>query len=377
MWGSVPLLLGLALCIPRNELNDRFVNYFDEQTPFRMHSDFVMDHLGGLYQSSHSVGAGESGGISNPSYLAKLEEFADWYRSQPEVIHVSTINDVIKRLNKNMHEDDPAWYRLPDNRLLAAQYLLLYELSLLYGLVLNNQINVDKSATRLTATLGNVSAREIRDLTARAEAGLRENAPEAMFGHAASGAIMFSHISKRSIQSMLSGTILALILISGVLLLALRSVKIGLISLVPNFIPAVMAFDIWGIFVGHVNLALSIVVTMTLGIVVDDTVHFLSKYLRARREQELDVENAVRYAFYSVGQALIVTSVVLIAGFLILSLSAFDLNGNMGRMTAITIALALVADLLILPALLMVVDRPWIRTREGVSQPEVLRAAAD
>ena len=124
-----------------------------------------------------------------------------------------------------------------------------------------------------------------------------------------------------------------------------------------------MAFDIWGIFVGQVNLALSIVVTMTLGIVVDDTVHFLSKYLRARREQELDVENAVRYAFYSVGQALIVTSVVLIAGFLILSLSAFDLNGSMGRMTAITIALALVADLLILPALLMVVDRPWIRTR--------------
>ena len=377
MWGFVPVLLGLALCIPRNELNDRFVDYFDERIPFRVHSDFAMEHLGGLYQTSHSVGAGESGGVSDPAYLAKLEEFADWYRAQPEVIHVSTINDVLKRLNKNMHGDDPAWYRLPDDRHLAAQYLLLYELSLPYGLDLNNQINVDKSATRLTATLGNISARELRELTARAEAWLRENAPEAMFAHAASGAVMFSHISRRNIHSMLFGTILALVLISGVLLLALRSVKIGLISLVPNLAPAVMAFGIWGIFVGEVNLALSIVVTMTLGIVVDDTVHFLSKYLRARREQDLRVESALHYAFNSVGQALIVTSVVLIAGFLILSLSAFDLNGSMGTMTAITIALALMADLLILPGLLTVIDRPWVRIRGDVSQPEALRVAAD
>ena len=255
---------------------------------------------------------------------------------------------------------DPAWYRLPDNQPLAAQYLLLYELSLPYGLDLNNQINVDRSATRLTATLSNVSAREIRDLAGRAEAWLRENAPEAMFSHAASGAIMFSHISERNIRSMLSGTVLALILISGVLL-ALRSVKIGLVSLFPNIVPAVMAFGIWGMFVGEVNLALSVVATMTLGIVVDDTVHFLSKYLRARRERDMSVQGALHYAFTSVGQALIVTSVILIAGFSILSLSAFDLNATMGTMTALTIALALLADLLILPGLLMVVDRPWFR----------------
>ena len=115
LWGSVPVLLGLALFLPRNELNDRFVNYFDETIPFRAHSDFAMRHLGGPYHSEHSIGAGKPGGISNPAYLEKLEEFANWYRSQPEVIHVSTINDTLKRLNKNMHGDDSAWYRLPDS----------------------------------------------------------------------------------------------------------------------------------------------------------------------------------------------------------------------------------------------------------------------
>ncbi len=370
LYGSVPVLLGLALCIPLNELNDRFVNYFDERIAFRTHTDFAMENLGGMYQSEHSVGSDSANGISDPAYMDKLEEFANWYRSQPEVAHVNTISDTMKRLNKSMHGDDQEWYRLPDNRQLGAQYLLLYELSLPYGLDLNNQINIDKSATRITATLGNVSAREIRSLAVRAEDWLRANAPEAMFGRAASGAIMFSHVSKRNIDSMLGGTTLALVLISGVLILALRSLKIGLISLLPNLAPAVLAFGVWGIFVGQVNLGLSIVITMTLGIVVDDTVHFLSKYLRARREQGLSAEDAVRYAFSSVGRALIVTSIILVIGFSILSLSSFDLNGSMGRMTAITIAFALIADLTALPALLMTVDtrnRSQLATVEDTS----------
>ena len=177
-----------------------------------------------------------------------------------------------------------------------------------------------------------------------------------MFGGASSATVMFAHISKRNIESMLGGTTLALILISGVLILALRSLKIGVISLLPNLAPAVLAFGVWGILVGQVNLALSSVIAMTLGIVVDDTVHFLSKYLRARREQGLNAEDAVRYAFSSVGRALIVTTIILVIGFSILSLSSFDLNGSMGRMTAMTIAFALIADLTVLPALLMTVD---------------------
>ena len=356
LYGAIPVILGLGLCIPLNELNDRFLDLFHERIEFRAHSDFAMDNLGGMYQTEHSVGSDSANGISEPAYMDELEKFADWYRAQPEVTHVNVISDTMKRLNRSLHGDDPEWYRLPDNRQLAAQYLLLYELSLPYGLDLNNQINLDKSATRLTATLGDISAREIREVAVRADDWLRANAPEEMFGGASSATVMFAHISKRNIESMLGGTTLALILISGVLILALRSLKIGVISLLPNLAPAVLAFGVWGILVGQVNLALSSVIAMTLGIVVDDTVHFLSKYLRARREQGLNAEDAVRYAFSSVGRALIVTTIILVIGFSILSLSSFDLNGSMGRMTAMTIAFALIADLTVLPALLMTVD---------------------
>ena len=119
-------------------------------------------NLSGIYQVGFSIGASESSGISDPEYLAKLDEFAEWYKKQPGVIHVNSFSTVMKRLNRSTHGDDEVWYRLPDKRDLAAQYLLLYELSLPYGLDLNNQINIDKSATRLTVTLGNVTSREIR-----------------------------------------------------------------------------------------------------------------------------------------------------------------------------------------------------------------------
>ena len=118
-----------------------------------------------------------------------------------------------------------------------------------------------------------------------------------------------------------------------------------------------MGFGLWGIFVGEVGLSLSIVMSMTLGIVIDDTVHFLSKYLRARREQGLHAQDAVRYAFKTVGRALIITSVILIAGFAVLALSNFANNSSMGILTAIVIALALPADFLMLPPILMWLER--------------------
>ena len=262
----------------------------------------------------------------------------------------------MKRLNRNMHADEEAWYRLPDSRELAAQYLLLYEMSLPYVLDLNNQIDIAKSATRMTVTMESVSSNELLNMENRAQEWLLENAPY-MKSDGASPSVMFAYIGKRNIRSMLIGASVALVLISLILIFALRSLKIGLISLIPNLAPTAMGFGLWGLLYGQVGLGLSVVAGLTIGIVVDDTVHFLSKYLRARREQGFSAEDAVRYAFHTVGIALLVTTLVLIAGFMVLNQSAFKLNSDMGLLTAITIGLALIADFLFLPPLLMKADK--------------------
>lgn len=352
LYGMGGLVIALAVFIPRNQLNDVFVDYFDHSVPFRTATDYTTDHLTGLYRIDYSLSSGKSGGVSDPKFMQDVAAFTGWLRQQPEVMFVSSYTDIMKRLNRNMHGDDPAYDRLPGNRDLAAQYLLLYEMSLPYGLDLNNQINVDKSATRLDASLHTLSVNEVLAFTDRADRWLKHNTP-ALHAEAGGPSLMFSHIGRRNIRSMLLGTSLALVLISLLLAGALRSLRLGLVSLIPNLVPAAMAFGAWGVLVGEVGLSLSVVTGMTLGIVVDDTIHFLSKYLRARREQGLSPSDSVRYAFRTVGTALWVTSAVLMAGFIVLTLSAFKPNSEMGLMSSITIGLALAADFLLLPPLLM------------------------
>ena len=366
LWGGAIAVIGTTLLVPLNVLDDRFVEYFDDRIEFRTATDFTTENLTGVYQIEFSLSGGESGSISEPLYLETVEGFAEWYRAQPGVNHVATYTDVMKRLNRNMHADDDSFYRLPESRELAAQYLLLYEMSLPYGLDLNNQINIDKSATRFTVTTEDVSTVEIRALSEAGEEWLVANAPPAMHTVGSGPMLIFAYVAGINIRSMLLGSVIALVLISALMIFALRSLRLGVLSFVPNLAPAAVAFGIWGVTTGVVNLGLSVVIGVTLGIVVDDSVHFMTKYLRARREHSLDPEGAVRYAFLSVGRALTVTTVILVIGFAILSTSAFDMNASMGRMTAMTLAIALAVDVF-LAATAVDGARPWPPCPDGAA----------
>ena len=357
LWGSVAVVLALLAAIPRNDLNDVLVHFFDESTEFRQDTDFLDERLSGNTVLEYALRASGPGGVTDPAFLADVSAFATWYRKQPETRHVAVVTDTFRQLNKSMHGDDPAFYRLPASRDLAAQFLLLYELSLPQGLDLNHRIDTDKSATRVSVTTKILSSQAVLELNARAVAWLKGNAPRVTRVDSSGPALLFAYIGQRNIRAMLLGTAVALLGISILLLIALRSLRLGLVSLVPNFVPAVLGFGVWGLLVGQVGLALSVVVAMTIGIVVDDTVHFLSKYRRARREFGHSSEDAVRYAFQAAGRALVTTTAVLVAGFLILLLSPFIPTAQVGLLTALIIGFALVADLLLLPALLMAVDR--------------------
>lgn len=367
---SVIMLLLIAL-LPMNQLNDDFVKYFDTSVPFRQATDYMQDNLSGMTLMEISVDSGESSGINDPAFLKTLGKFTDWLRAQPETDHVSTLTDTLKRLNKNMHGDDQSYYRLPEDRELSAQYLLLYEMSLPYGLDLNNQLNVDKSSVRVVGTFKNLTSNELVSLEERVQDWFASHASEYQVMTTGPN-LMFAHISQRNIKSMLSGIALALVLISLLLGLALRSLRFGLISLLPNLAPAAMGFGLWYLIDGQVGLGLSVVAGMTLGIVVDDTVHFLSKYLYARRHRGADSVAAVQYAFGSVGRALWVTTFVLVCGFMVLAQSSFKLNADMGFLTALTILIALVVDFLFLPPLLMMFDKTKIdapaKTVQGVQR---------
>lgn len=338
-----------------NNVNDIATDYFDESTAFRQSTDFQQAKISGMSTIDFALYSNEASGLNKPQMLNAVDAFNHWLRQQPEVDHVLSISDTFKRLNKNMHADDQSFYRLPQDRELAAQYLLLYEMSLPYGLDLNNQINIDKSATRMTAILKNLGSVEFTEFEQRAQKWINDNTQDIRMA-AASPNLMFAHIGQKNMSSMLMGTLLALVLISLLLVFALRSWRLGVISLIPNLLPAGIGFGIWGLYSGEINMGLSVVLSMTLGIIVDDTVHFLSKYQHAKNEGK-STKDSIRYSFASVGQALWITTLVLAVGFSILAMSSFRLNADMGLLTAIIIVAALVVDFLFLPVFLLLLDK--------------------
>jgi predicted RND superfamily exporter protein len=357
--------LALVAFIPTMQLNDQWVEYFSTNTEFRNDSDQALEHFG-MYPIEFSVPSMGPGGVSEPEYLAKLDEFASFLRAQPITTHVYAFSDVMKRLNKNMHGDDQTFYRIPDNRELSAQYLLLYEISLPYGLDLNDRINIDKSATRVTATLGDVNSVETKAFLNAATGWLSANAPDYMQAKPTSAQVMFTYIAERNVKNMVGGTIAAVLAISVILMLALRSVSLGLLSLVPNGLPILVTFGTWAILVGEVGFSVATVASISLGIVVDDTVHFLAKYVRARNERNLSAEDSIRYAFKSVGSAIVTNTVILSVGFAVLMFSDFKVNADMGLLTSLAIVFALILDFLLLPALLLMRSG-----KEEVKEPKV------
>ncbi|CAI8244390.1 MAG: Uncharacterised protein [SAR116 cluster bacterium] len=348
-------IIAFAAGISQIKLEDDFLRYFDESFETRQATDLYETELGGLNVLEYSVETGVENGINSVAYLQKLDALSAFLRDQPEISHIRSLSDTIKRLNMNMNGDDPAYYRIPDTDEEASQFLFLYELSLGYGMDLTDQINVDRSSTRISAFVGYATTRQLLALDDKIQGWFDSNAPE-LKSPVTGQSHVYTMISARDVPSMLQGTTLALIFISFVIFLVLRNLKLGIVSLVPNLLPALMGFGLWGYMVGNVTLAVSIVVAMTLGIVVDDTVHFMLKYANARKRGD-SAEDSVRYAFKSVGMALTVTSLGLVVGFAILGQSGFAVNRDMAQLTAITLAFALFVDFLFLPPLLIFLDR--------------------
>ena len=372
LWSFGVVTIVLIAGISRIELKENWLELLDDSYEFRRATDFVSEKFSGVETYEYSLNSGREGGVTDVGYLRQIDAFAEWYRAQPEVSHVFAISDVMKRLNRNLHGDDPEYYRIPDDSDLAAQYLLLYEFSLPEGRDLNNLIDVGRSATRATVTLKSLSTNEKIALDERARTWLRTNAPGLETG-ATGVSVVGANSIQRNIEGMLRGTVVAMAIVSLLLLFVFRSVRLGLISLIPNFVPAAMAMGLWGYAVGAVGNAAAVVTAIAFGIIVDDTIHFMTKYVGARKNGLLPSES-VQSAFRSVGKALVTTTIVFGLGFLVFGASGMTTNQALGMLVGMTVVIALLADFLFLPPLLMALDG----TRETTAQiRERLRRSAD
>ena len=357
LW-SVPLASLLLIClIPLNVLDENPTQMYDEGfTSFSADTLWLDKMLGVTFPVSFKANS-NNGSVSEPEFLRKIDNFVKWLETQDEVNHVTSLAHTMKNLNRSMHGDDPEWEIIPESEELSSQYLFFYEMSLPMGLDLNSSISQDRASTKISANLDDMSGKEFLKFDKKVRAHLKENNLTEIISPAAGFRVVFSHISMVIVNSLLFGVFLGLLLITILLGLFFRSIPFGILSAFPNVLPIGAAFGIWALYDGQVGFMVAVGMGSTLGIIVDFTVHLLSKYDLARREMGQSPEEAVVFAFESVGFALIVMTIVISLGFLVLNLVNFMPLHDFARFSTMSFVMALIIDFLLFPNLLVRFDK--------------------
>jgi hypothetical protein len=348
----------LMAFIPLNKTNDNPLEFYSERyTTSAADSKWISQRIGGTFPVSYELNS--QGIVSDPEFLREVDKFSEWLASNKEVLHVSSLSKIMKNLNKTLHGKQEEWNIIPTEPNLSAQYLFFYEMSLPYGLDLTNSISQNKESIKLVASLKELGSLEYREFAKRVENYASQNMPEGMVSIGTGTRPIFAFLSNMLITQLTYALGIGIVLITATIILFFRSLRYGMLTSVTNLLPIGVAFGIWAIVSGEISMLVGIGMGTTLGIIVDFTVHFLSKYLHARRQKNLSAEEAVEYAFETVGFALIITSFSLILGFLVLLQAFFIPIHGFVLFSSIAFLSALIIDLLLFPALLITWDKRY------------------
>jgi uncharacterized protein len=333
------------------KVDDHPIKLFEKGTEFRDDADFIDANLAGTTDIQFALDSKNPQGIINPEYLIEVEEFKAYLLNQDRVTHVQVLTDTIKRVNRALHDDNPDYFRLGTTDEENAQSLLFYETNLPFGQELNNEIDINKSQIRLIATIKSSSSSQIVDLVSNANTWVEKNADH-FEARGVSVLVMFSYMMDRLAVNTVQTIVLSLLLISFALMLVLKSLRLGMVSMIPNVLPILIVFGIWSYAGKTLDFSSVLIFSMTLGIIVDDTVHICSKYLQLMREEFYSSGDAVIETLRTMTPAVLVSSLVLCGGFLVFGFSVFHMNVTLGILSALTFAVGLLLDLILLPILL-------------------------
>lgn len=351
--GALLLLTSVAL-VTRLNIDSNFITYFKKDNITRQDLEYFDNTYNGIQNIDVIIDSGRAGGIHQPEFLREVDALQKWLEALPETGAVNSLLDVHREINQALHFDNPDWYQLPTDRQMAAQFLLLYDNT---GAEedLTDAKDFYERYLRLAVPIKNLNASETRDLLQRIETRLAEQHPE--LNTQLTGSLVMYNAQDIYINEGMAKSFGIALAVIGLSFIALfRSVKYGFIALIPSVVPILITGALLVLLNIPLNLGTMIVGAMTMGIAVDDAIHVMSRYLSARKNG-LGTHSALSQAMNQSGRAVIFTSIVLVCGFSIMLLGSFIPYIYTGLFAATIMALALLGDLLFLPALLFAIDR--------------------
>lgn len=334
----------------KNRINSDPLEYFRDSVPVKQTYDFMRDQLGAAGGPEIVIHSGEVDGVKDPAFLKKVEEFDRWItQNVPTVKSSISILSIIKDLNQNFNGGDERFYVLPETRDLIAQFLFLYSMNLPQGLGLNNRVSNDFENLRLSVTW-NIpdSHRAVKQIDR-----INDKAKKLGLHAYVSGQMPLYHrLNGYVVNTFFDSMGLAIILVTLFMIIIFKSLKLGMISMFPNVIPLTIGGALMYFSGSDVDISAAIDYSVCLGVVVDDTIHFLFDYNR-QRKLGLNPFDAIVEVITNTGPALILTTVILAIGFGLFIFSNFMPNVNFGIYCALIFLVALIVDLIFLPALLL------------------------
>jgi len=365
---SALLFIMAGFGISQLKVDSNFLLDFKKHEPIRQTTEYIDETMGGMGSLLYLFDSEQADGIKNPKVLKEIEAFQSFINTHyPLVQKTYSIVDLLKDINQSFNGGAPAFYTLPEDEALIAQYLLVYEMS--GGKELHQFISPDYARANIEVRTQLVNSSDIAVLKQSFDAYLAKHPlQESKQAFSGIGALWIQLIDYISI-SQLQGVLLAFVVISILMCFIFRSVKIGLISMIPNIAPAILTVGLIGWLGFYLDYMKLLIAPIAIGIAVDDTIHMMTRLQHAFAVHK-NYAKAIREAMTSIGRALLMTSIILICGFSSYTLAQMDSQMWFGILLALTIFIALIADFFLMPALVLLFKPFGEESAEGLLESE-------
>lgn len=364
LWLSALLFVGTGAALSTIKVDTNFVEYFKENNPARQDMLYFDEQFNGAMTMEVIVDSGVENGIKDPLFLARVEKLERYLETRDSTAKIVSVMDYLKEVNQSIHEENSDYFKLPSSANEAAQLLFLYENA---GPEedLSDLRDFDNRYLRLTVPMVNMPASEMELELAEINAELKRSFNDLTI-RLTGVKLLFQAQDVYTSQGMVKSFVLSLIIISVFFFVLFRSFKLGLYCMIPSVLPIIVVGAATGLLGIPLDLGTMIVGAMTMGLAVDDSIHVVSRYARAKQDG-LDSLAAVTLTMKEAGTAVVFSSVVLVLGFSILTLGSFVPIIYVGLFSAAIMALALLGDLFVLPALIFAIDRDDARTESKIA----------
>ena len=282
--------------------------------------------------------------IQDVEVMQFLDRVGAFMSAIPEIGKVMSVTQYIKEIHQAMNDGDPAFYQVPNSRNLISQYMLLYESEF------ETFFNLDYTKLRIAAQIKDIDSRRSAEIEEEINNFIMANAPSGVKAEVTGTAFIALRTNNYLVRNLAGSFFIAFIVVTLLMAILFRSVKMALISVVPNIIPMMMMAAVMGFFQVSLRPSTAMTFAIAFGIAVDDTLHYLTRYRMELSDRHYQKANDA--TMMSTGVAMMSTTAILVSGFMVLTLSEFTFSIQFGILSSITILSALIGDLTFLPALL-------------------------